>query len=77
MEQAQSLSFYAERAERLLGVWEASDRLGVSIHTVRMWVRVGNIASHKVGARRLIPESEILRIIAQSYQPARKEMVFA
>jgi excisionase family DNA binding protein len=68
--------------ERLIPIWEAADRLGVSPYTIRYWVQHGRIASHKLGepgkkaGRRLIPLSEIERLIEESRQPATKEMLF-
>ena len=69
-------AYAAERwkAERLVSVDEAAYRLGVSPWTIRWWIQEGRIASNKLGARRLIPESEIERLIAESRRPARREL---
>jgi excisionase family DNA binding protein len=40
-------------------------RLAVSIWTVRRWVQTGQLTSVKLGARRLITESEIQRAITE------------
>jgi excisionase family DNA binding protein len=40
-------------------------RLAVSIWTVRRWVQTGQLTSVKLGARRLITESEIQRAITK------------
>jgi excisionase family DNA binding protein len=66
----------AERweTERLVPVDEAAYRLGVSPWTIRWWIQQGRIASNKLGARRLIPVSEIERLIAESRRPARREL---
>ena len=50
---------------------EGARRLGVSIWTLRDWIANGKITSHKLGGRRLIPVSEIERLIEKSRQPAR------
>jgi excisionase family DNA binding protein len=42
-----------------------AQRLAVSIWTVRKWVQTGQLASLKLGARRLVAESEIQRAISQ------------
>lgn len=48
---------------------EASEELGVSISTIRVWVRNGTLKSSKLNngltSRRLIPKKEIKRIIAE------------
>ncbi len=51
--------------ERLNDLETTASRLAVSIWTVRRWVQMGRLASVKLGARRLISESEIQRAIAQ------------
>lgn len=38
---------------------EYAAAMGVCIATVTNWIRDGRIKSHKIGARRLIPVSEI------------------
>jgi excisionase family DNA binding protein len=57
--------------DRLTGLESAAKRLGVSVWTLRAWIQQGRIASNKLGGRRLIPESEINRLIAASHVPAR------
>ncbi len=44
-------------------------RLGVPIRTLRWWIQIGRVESHKLKGRRLMSESEIQRLIAQSRQP--------
>lgn len=63
--------------ERLVSVTVAADSLGVSVHTIRWWAQRGFIGSNKLGARRLIPESEITRLIEESRKPASKELLAA
>ncbi len=46
----------------LLGVHEVAQRWGVSDFSVRRLIAKGDIASVSVGARRVIPVEEILRI---------------
>jgi excisionase family DNA binding protein len=59
-----------ETPERFHSIPEAADRLGLSHWTLWAWVRDRKIATNKLGRRRLVPESEIQRLIAESYQPA-------
>lgn len=59
--------------ERLAPIPEAANRWGVSPWTVRYWIQIGKIASHKLGSRRLVPVSEIDRLITESRVPARAE----
>jgi excisionase family DNA binding protein len=51
--------------ERLNDLETTARRLSVSIWTVRRWVQNGRLASVKLGARRLITESEIQRAIIE------------
>jgi len=60
-----------ESGERLTQIPEAAHRLGVSPWTIRFWIQRGRIASNKLGGRRLIPVSEIERLIASTLVPAR------
>jgi excisionase family DNA binding protein len=48
---------------QLIAISEAARRLGVSPFTVRRLVRGGDVVAVNVGARRLIPSSEIERIM--------------
>lgn len=54
----------------LLSIDRAAGRLSLSHWTVRAMVRDGRLASCKVGARVLVPESEIQRIVSESMRPA-------
>lgn len=50
--------------ERLLSVEEAARQLGgVSKHTINGWLVKGKLRRTKVGARTMIRESELLRVI--------------
>jgi excisionase family DNA binding protein len=62
------------KKERLVSIGEAANRWGVSPLTVRYWIQHRKIVSHKLGGRRLIPISEVERLIKASRQPAKQEM---
>ena len=49
--------------EQLLSVEETASLLSISTWTVRAWVRSGRLSSVKLGARVLLPASEIQRVI--------------
>lgn len=50
---------------RLHGIPETARRLSVSPWTVRKWCQTGRMASMRLGARRLIAESEIQRVMVE------------
>jgi excisionase family DNA binding protein len=52
--------------DRLVSIKDAAAILAISPWTVRAWVTQGKISSAKLGARRLIPESEINRLLAEA-----------
>ena len=52
-----------EGRDELRSLNKAAERWDVSIWTVRKWCQEGRVASLKLGARRLIRESEIQRVI--------------
>jgi excisionase family DNA binding protein len=56
--------------EKLLSIEKAAEVLSVSPWTIRAWITQGKLASAKLGSRRLVPESEIQRIITQATVPA-------
>lgn len=58
-------------SQRLLGLSEAARMLSVSIHTLRRLVSRGEVAAVNVGARRLVRESEVERIIQRGVGQAR------
>jgi excisionase family DNA binding protein len=60
--------------EHLVSIGEAANRWGISPLTVRYWIRRRKIVSHKLGGRRLVPISEVERLIKASRQPAKQEM---
>jgi excisionase family DNA binding protein len=46
-------------------------RFDVSIWTIRKWCQEGRLASVRLGARRLITESEVQRVISEGLREAR------
>ena len=52
--------------DRLVSIKEAAEVLAISPWTVRAWIAQGKITSAKLGARRLIPESEINRLLTET-----------
>jgi excisionase family DNA binding protein len=52
--------------DRLISIKDAAEILAISPWTVRAWVTQGKLCSAKLGTRRLIPESEINRLLAES-----------
>ncbi len=52
--------------DRLVSIKDAAEILAISPWTVRAWVTQGKISSAKLGARRLIPESEINRLLTEA-----------
>jgi len=61
--------------EKLFSIAKAAEVLGISPWTIRAWVVQGKLGSAKLGSRRLIPQSEIERLISESWVPARSEFV--
>ena len=47
-------------------------RLGVSVYTVRSWLRQGRLEHFKFGRRVLVTETEVLRFIDAGRIPARE-----
>jgi excisionase family DNA binding protein len=52
--------------DRLVSINDAASILAISPWTVRAWITQGKITSAKLGARRLIPESEINRLLTEA-----------
>ena len=50
--------------ENLLSVDKTAEVLSISPWTVRAWIAKGRLRSTKLGSRRLIPQSEIEKLIA-------------
>jgi excisionase family DNA binding protein len=57
--------------ETLHPVKEAAKQLGLSVWTLRKKAYEGHVASVKIGAKLLIPESEISRLIQEGLRPRR------
>ena len=55
-----------ERMNRLFSIETTAELLSVSPWTIRKWVTERKIASCKLGSRRVIPASEIDRLISES-----------
>lgn len=66
-----SKTITSEYQDWLLSLDQTAERLGLSIWTVRKWIQDGKIASNKLGGRRLVPLSEIQRLIEETRVPAR------
>jgi excisionase family DNA binding protein len=55
--------------EKLLSIEACAEMTSLSAWTIRKWIQTGKIRSNKLGARRLVPLSEIRRLIADSAVP--------
>lgn len=62
-------SVSASSGRCLVPVKIAAQRLGLSVWGLRAMAYQGRIASHKIGSRLMIAESEIDRIIIESERP--------
>jgi excisionase family DNA binding protein len=51
----------------------AAKRWNIAVKTARSWCASGKVAYTRVGKGIRIPLSEVNRIIAEGYQPARRE----
>ncbi len=54
--------------ETLVSIEKAAEILSISPWTVRLWVSQGKLGSAKLGSRRLIPASEVERLISRSLE---------
>ena len=60
-----------ENNRRLLSIPRFCEELGgISIWTARKWIVDGKLGSVKVGARRMVPYTEVERLIAEGSEPA-------
>ena len=59
--------------DTLLPVKDAARQLGISVWTLRKKVYGGDIASVKIGAKLLVPESEMVRLVREGMRPRRLE----
>lgn len=60
-------------SENLHPVKSAAQKLGISIWTARKMAYTGEIASVKIGAKLLIPDSELERIVREGMRPRRAQ----
>ncbi|HXG66629.1 MAG TPA: helix-turn-helix domain-containing protein [Blastocatellia bacterium] len=60
----------ASDAERAYGVESAAALLDISAWTIRKWVSEGRIRSVKLGTRRVIPATEIRRLVTEGLPQA-------
>ena len=51
--------------DNLLSVEKTAEVLSISPWTVRAWIAKGKLGSTKLGSRRLVPKSEIEKLIAR------------
>jgi len=59
--------------QKLLSIQQAAERLGLRPVTVRLWAARRKLAIVRLGRRRLIPQSEVERLIAENLVPALPE----
>lgn len=60
--------------QQLRSIEFTAQQMGISPYTVRAWIGDGLLGSVKLGRRRLVPESEISRVISEGTIPARKPL---
>jgi excisionase family DNA binding protein len=58
----------ASEEARAYSIERAAELLSISGWTVRKWISLKKISSCKLGGRRVIPQSEISRILSESLQ---------
>ncbi len=56
---------------RLFSMRQAAEILGIRYQTIRRWTTEGRIDSVKLGARRLVAESTLKRLVAEGWQQRR------
>jgi excisionase family DNA binding protein len=54
---------------KLITVQDAAAMLGLSVWTLRNWCYRGLVSSNKLGSRRMLPTTEVDRIIAETRRP--------
>ena len=62
-------------SESLLSIEKAAGILSLSVWTLRAWISQGKIQSAKLGSRRLIPRTEVDRLIQESLVPRYEEKI--
>ena len=60
----------APSSQRLQSIKDFAASLGISVWTVRGWAYRGRIASVKLGARMMIPTTELDRLLEENLRPA-------
>lgn len=60
----------APSSQRLLSIKDFAASVGISVWTVRGWAYSGRLASVKLGARLMIPTTELDRLIEENLRPA-------
>ena len=61
-----------DRSPKLVNVREAAARLGVSVFTLRAWLRQRRLPHVKLGRRVLVSEDAIRRFVEMNTVPARE-----
>ena len=56
---------------KLFSMRQAADILGLPYQTIRRWTTEGRIDSVKLGARRLVAENTLKRLVAEGWQQRR------
>jgi excisionase family DNA binding protein len=59
--------------DQLLSIDRTAELLSVSPWTVRAWITQGKLGSAKLGSRRLVPQSEVERLISNASVPPLPE----
>lgn len=59
--------------DTLISIDRTAETLSVSPWTVRAWIQQGKLGSVKLGSRRLVPQSEIERLINNARTQAMTE----
>jgi excisionase family DNA binding protein len=70
MEKAKTVTQGSEE-RRLITLAAFAATLSLSIHTARKWVQDGKITTNKLGGRRLVPVTEVDRLMRETCIPAR------
>lgn len=59
-------------SDRALSIHEVATRFGVSVFTVRSWIRQRRLEHFKLGRRVLVAEGEVTRFMDAARIPARE-----
>jgi len=59
--------------DKLISIDRAAELLSISPWTVRAWITQGKLGSAKLGSRRLVPQSEIEKLISNASIPPLAE----